>query len=144
MDDPHHLERFVAAQADCYGQALAELKGGRKTTHWMWFVFPQFVGLGRSEIAHHYAIKSAAEAAAYLRHPVLGPRLVECCEALLQIDGRSASEIFGFPDHLKLKSSLTLFSTVAERESVFDKVLANYFGGSADPRTLELLEEETE
>ena len=139
-EDPFSLERFVGAQKDSYDKALAELKRGRKVSHWMWFVFPQYAGLGRSETAHFYAIKSAAEAAAYLNHPVLGPRLLGCCDALLQVEGRSASEIFGFPDDLKLKSAMTLFSTVAGPGSVFDQVLAKYFGGHADQRTLELLE----
>lgn len=139
-EDPFNLQRFVDAQNDSYVKALAELKRGRKVSHWMWFVFPQYAGLGRSEIAHFYAIKSAAEAAAYLNHPVLGPRLLGCCDALLQVQGGSASEIFGFPDDLKLKSCVTLFQTVAASGSVFDQVLAKFFGGHADQRTLELLE----
>lgn len=143
-ENPFKLERFVTAQNSDYSQALAELKGGRKTSHWMWYIFPQFVGLGHSEIAHFYSIKSAGEAAAYLRHPILGPRLAECCEALLHIDGRTASEIFGFPDDMKLKSSVTLFSTVAGPGSVFDQVLAKYYEGHADERTLELLRKSDE
>ena len=135
-----NLQRFVAAQEDCHEQAIAELKRGRKSSHWMWFIFPQIAGLGRSEIGYFYAIKSPAEAEAYLHHPILGPRIVECCEALLQVDGKSASEIFGFPDDLKLRSSVTLFSTIAGPGSVFDQVIAKYFEGRPDQRTLELLQ----
>lgn len=141
-NDPFELERFLTAHQGSYGQALAELKGGLKVSHWMWFVFPQFAGLGRSEIARFYAIQSAAEADAYLHHPVLGQRLVECCEALLAVEGRSAAEIFGFPDDVKLQSSVTLFATVAGLGSVFEQVLTKYFGGHADLRTLGLLEQE--
>ncbi|MEO5716283.1 MAG: DUF1810 domain-containing protein [Luteolibacter sp.] len=138
--DPFNLHRFVTAQHDSYVQALSELKRGRKTSHWMWFIFPQFAGLGRSEIAHLYAIKTVREAEAYLAHPILGPRILECCDAVLLVKGRTASEIFGFPDDLKLRSSITLFSTVAEPGSVFDFVLEQFFGGDADRRTLELLD----
>lgn len=140
MPDAFNLQRFVAAQEDCYKDALAELKRGRKTSHWMWYVFPQLSGLGHSEIAQFYAIRSASEAAAYLSHPILGRRLLECCECLLQIQDRTASEIFGFPDDMKLKSSVTLFSTLTERESVFGRLIGKYFSGNADQRTLELLE----
>lgn len=136
---PFDLQRFVKAQEENYSLALAELKRGRKSSHWMWYVFPQFAGLGYSQTAQFYAIKSVGEAAAYLLHPVLGPRLVECSEALLNIEGRTVSEIFGFPDDLKLKSSITLFLTLAENDSVFDRVLGKYFGGYSDDRTLELL-----
>ncbi len=138
-DDPFDLARFVTAQEGVYDAALAELRSGRKRTHWMWFVFPQIDGLGHSPISKHYAIKSLAEARAYLDHPVLGPRLRECAEALLAVDGRSASEIFGYPDDLKLKSSMTLFARVAEPGSAFDRVLAQFFGGEEDTGTLRLL-----
>jgi uncharacterized protein (DUF1810 family) len=137
--DPFDLQRFVKAQEENYSQALAELKRGRKSSHWMWYVFPQFAGLGHSLTTQFYAIKSAGEAEAYLLHPVLGQRLVECSEALLNIEGRTVSEILGFPDDLKLKSSITLFSALAENDSVFDQVLRKYFGGYSDDRTLELL-----
>jgi uncharacterized protein (DUF1810 family) len=137
--DPHHLERFVTAQKADYDQALSELRAGRKRSHWMWYVFPQFAGLGKSEIAHFYAIKSIEEAKAYLMHPLLGPRLTECCEALLAIEGRTANEILGFPDDLKLCSSAPLFDKVAGPESPFQRIIARYFDGRPDPHTFELL-----
>lgn len=133
------LERFLEAQASCYPAALAELKAGRKRTHWMWFVFPQIAGLGSSPTSRHYAIRSRAEAEAYLAHPVLGPRLVECCRALLELEGASASDVFGYPDDLKLRSSMTLFAAVSPDGGVFSQVLDKYFGGRPDPRTLQLL-----
>jgi uncharacterized protein (DUF1810 family) len=138
-DDPFDLARFVRAQADIYASALAELRAGRKRSHWMWFVFPQIDGLGRSATARRYAIKSRAEALQYLLHPVLGPRLKECASAILGIQGRTASEIFGAPDDLKLRSSATLFASVAEPNSVFVQVLDKYFGGKRDEATLALL-----
>lgn len=138
-DDPFDLERFVAAQRSHYVTALAELRAGRKRTHWMWFVFPQMLGLGRSSTSTHYAIRSLEEARRYLAHPALGPRLAECAEALLAVEGRSASDIFGYPDDLKLRSSMTLFAEAAGPGSVFERVLRKYCGGRADARTLELL-----
>jgi uncharacterized protein (DUF1810 family) len=135
---PHDLARFVAAQGPVYAQALAELRAGRKRTHWMWFVFPQYAGLGQSPIAREYAIQSVAEAEAYLRHPVLGPRLVECAEALLAVGGRSALEILGSPDDLKLRSCATLFARVSPAGSVFARLLERYYGGQEDPETLRL------
>ena len=139
-DDLFDLDRFVQAQADSYACALAELRAGRKRSHWMWFVFPQIAGLGGSPTAIRYAIGSLAEARAYLDHPVLGTRLSECCEILLGLDGRTAEEIFGYPDVLKLRSSLTLFARAAERpETVFAAVLAKYYDGTPDARTLELI-----
>lgn len=137
--DPFHLSRFVAAQQTTYEQALRELQRGRKDSHWMWFIFPQIDGLGSSSTARHYAIKSREEAQAYLAHPVLGPRLVECCDAILAVDGKSASAIFGYPDDLKLKSSATLFAQVAGRHLQFAQVLDKYFAGQIDQRTIELL-----
>jgi uncharacterized protein (DUF1810 family) len=137
--DHFGLERFTSAQADIYGQALAELRSGQKRTHWMWFIFPQLEGLGHSATAMHYAIKSIAEARAYLDHAVLGPRLRECAEAILAVEGRTASEIFQYPDDLKLRSSMTLFAAVAEPGSVFSRVLDKYFAGKQDERTLQLL-----
>ena len=138
-DDPFDLNRFVRAQEGVHDRALAELKGGRKRTHWMWYVFPQIDGLGHSPTTKYYSIKSTAEARHYLEHPVLGARLVECGEALLALKGRSVSEIFGYPDDLKLKSSMTLFAAVAGSPSVFDRVLDNYFDGERDTRTLQLM-----
>ncbi len=132
-------ERFLSAQAPVYGQALAELRGGQKRSHWMWFIFPQIEGLGHSATSIHYAIKGLEEARAYLKHPVLGSRLRESAEAVYAVEGRTASEIFGFPDDLKLRSSMTLFAAAAEPESVFVRVLEKYFQGKHDERTLQLL-----
>ncbi len=139
QSDPHDLARFVQAQAHGYATALSELEHGRKRSHWIWYVFPQCHGLGSSPTSEHYAIRSIAEAEAYLRHPVLGPRLVECTEALLAIEGRSARDILGSPDDLKLKSSATLFALVSPAGSVFERLLEKYFAGARDDRTLRLL-----
>ena len=140
-DGPSDLGRFVEAQrGGVHEQALAELRAGRKRTHWMWFVFPQLAGLGLSPTALHYGIRSLAEAQAYLRHPVLGPRLRECARALLELEGVSAEAIFGYPDVLKLKSSMTLFAAVPDVGPEFAAVLARYYGGARDPRTLGLLD----
>ena len=136
MDD---LNRFVCAQEHDYAQALAELAGGRKRSHWMWYIFPQFDGLAMSATSKFYAIKSTEEAEAYLAHAVLGPRLVECAEAMLRIEGRSAKEILGSPDDLKLRSSATLFDAVQPEGSVFDRLLTKYFAGVRDEKTLRLL-----
>jgi uncharacterized protein (DUF1810 family) len=139
--DPFHLERFVAAQASVFTSALAELRAGRKQSHWMWFVFPQLRGLGRSSTAEFYGISSLAEARAYLSHPVLGPRLTLCTEAVLAIEGRSLHEIFGSPDDLKFCSSMTLFSRAdGGEESVFRRALDRFCTGRMDERTLALLE----
>ena len=138
MDD---LNRFLLGQESLYGLALSELRSGRKRSHWMWFVFPQFAGLGASPMSQHYAIKSAAEAEAYLRHPVLGPRLVECCEAVLAVKDRTALEIFGSPDDVKLRSCATLFAHVSPPGSVFEQLLERYFPEGPDDRTLRLLGE---
>ncbi|HEU4348805.1 MAG TPA: DUF1810 domain-containing protein [Actinoplanes sp.] len=132
------LERFVAAQAGVHDTALAELRAGRKRSHWMWFVFPQLAGLGFSATAQRYAIRDLDEARAYLAHPVLGPRLVEASATLLEVRGRSAAEIFGYPDDLKLRSSMTLFAEAAGDPGVFGEVLDRYCDGP-DQRTLELL-----
>jgi len=137
--DPFSLSRFVEAQEQNYDQALAEIKSGRKRSHWMWYVFPQLDGLAFSSTSKHYAIKSLDEARAYLQHPVLGPRLLDCADALLQIQGRTAYQIFGSPDDLKLKSSATLFAHVSPAGSVFHQVLAKYYRGGADEKTLQLL-----
>ena len=139
MADPHDLSRFVQAQQSSYEQALAEIRSGRKRSHWMWYVFPQFDGLGHSPTSRHYSIKSAAEAVAYLKHPTLGPRLLECCEALLRVEGRPALEIFGSPDDMKLRSCATLFASVSPLGSVFERVLDTYFQGRRDDATLRLL-----
>jgi uncharacterized protein (DUF1810 family) len=135
----HDLERFVRAQERTYPTALAEVRSGRKRSHWMWYVFPQIAGLGFSETSRHYAIRDTAEASAYLEHPMLGPRLIECFEAALSVDGRTAHEIFGSPDDLKFCSCATLFACVAPPGSVFQRALDKYFGGEGDPRTLELV-----
>ncbi len=139
-DDPFDLSRFTPAQERIYDRVLAELRSGQKRTHWMWYIFPQIDGLGHSTTTKHYAIKSIEEARQYLNHPVLGTRLLECAEAVLAVEGRSVSEIFGYPDDLKLKSSMTLFETVADKRSVFVRVLDKYFHGERDVRTLHLLE----
>jgi uncharacterized protein (DUF1810 family) len=135
---PFALDRFVSAQASVYSQALAEIRRGQKRTHWIWFIFPQIAGLGHSSTSMHYAIESLEEARAYLKHPLLGPRLIECAEAVLAVEGRTASEIFPYPDDLKLRSSMTLFAAVAGPESVFVRVLEKYFQGKHDERTLQL------
>ena len=141
--DPHDLERFVAAQAPHWADVRAELASGRKRSHWMWFVFPQLRGLGRSAMAERYGIGSRAEAAAYLAHRLLGPRLVECTGLMLGAPaGKSALAILGSPDDLKFRSSMTLFAAVAgDAGSPFDLALARFFGGRADPATLALLGE---
>ena len=144
MDDPFNLSRFVRAQEDDYQQALSEIRRGRKRTHWMWYIFPQVEGLGSSPTSREYSIKGIEEAKAYLEHAVLGPRLLECAEAVLQVEGRSAAGIFGFPDDLKLRSSVTLFRCVSPPGSVFERVLEKYFDGEPDAATLRLLDIETE
>jgi trans-aconitate 2-methyltransferase len=137
--DQYGLRRFVEAQEGVYGHALSEVRRGRKNTHWMWYIFPQLVGLGSSAASKRFAIRSLEQAEAYLAHPVLGPRLVECCEAALAVEGRSACEIFGCPDEMKLRSCATLFACVSPPGSVFEKVLAKYFRGEPDEKTLRLL-----
>jgi uncharacterized protein (DUF1810 family) len=139
VDDPYDLQRFVDAQEPVLDRVRAELGRGRKESHWMWFVFPQIAGLGSSPTAREYAISSIEEARAYLAHPVLGPRLVECAELVAAVEGRSAAQIFGYPDDLKLRSSMTLFANAARDTPVFTEVIDRFFDGEADPRTLELL-----
>jgi uncharacterized protein (DUF1810 family) len=138
-EDPYELDRFIRAQEGVYDRVLAELRGGLKRTHWMWYIFPQIDGLGHSPTARQYAIKSLEEARRYLAHPVLGARLVECAESVLAVQGRSASEIFGYPDDMKLRSSMTLFALVAEPHSVFERVLDRYFQGKRDAGTLQIV-----
>ena len=133
------LERFVQAQAPIYEQALAELRAGRKQSHWMWFIFPQIQGLGQSAMSHSYAIRSLKEAQDYLAHPLLGRRLRECFEATEQIGDKSAYQIFGSPDDLKFRSSLTLFAQAAPEDALIDSLLRKYFQGDRDEATLEIL-----
>lgn len=133
-----NLDRFVEAQAPVYPRALAELTAGRKQSHWMWFVFPQISGLGKSPMAQHYAIHSLQEARDYLDHPVLGARLKECTQAVMDVEGRSAHEIFDTPDDLKFHSSMTLFAHAAPEEPLFRTALEKYFNGREDSATLKL------
>ena len=139
MSDPYHLCRFIDAQESDYRSALAEIEAGRKESHWMWYVFPQYDGLGFSSTSRRYAIKSREEAEAYLGDPVLGPRLGECVDALLAVTGRTAYEIFGSPDDIKLKSCMTLFAHISVDGSAFEQVLDKYFDGHRDLKTLELV-----
>ena len=136
MTDSYDLQRFETAQEGVYAAALRELRAGRKTGHWMWFIFPQFAGLGMSPMSRRYAISSLAEARAYVEHPVLGPRLAQCAEVLTELDGRSAQDIFGGIDAVKLRSSMTLFARAAGAGSVYHTVLDRHFGGDADEQTL--------
>ena len=141
MNKAYVLERFVQAQQPVYAQVLEELQAGRKQSHWMWFIFPQIKGLGHSEMARRYAISSKDEAAAYLAHPVLGPRLEQCAQLVLAIQGKSLDEIFGHPDNMKFCSSMTLFASVAGPASIFQACLNKYCGNQADPGTLGKLAE---
>lgn len=138
-DDPYDLKRFVDAQDRVFTQVLLELHKGEKVGHWMWFVFPQIAGLGRSQTARIFAISSRREAEAYLQHPVLGPRLRECSRAVSRVEGRSAHDIFGDPDELKFRSSMTLFANVAADKRVFGEALERFFGGRPDAFTLQKL-----
>jgi uncharacterized protein (DUF1810 family) len=138
-DDPYHLSRFVHAQQEDFERALAEINSGKKRTHWMWYIFPQLDGLAFSSTSKYYAIKSIEEAKAYLDHPVLGPRLRQCAEAVICVEGRSATEIFGSPDDLKLRSCATLFACVLPPGSVFDRLLEKYYDSERDRKTLRLL-----
>ncbi|MBT2322400.1 DUF1810 domain-containing protein [Variovorax paradoxus] len=139
MNDPFDLQRFVAAQDAVIDSVRAELRSARKRSHWMWFVFPQLAGLGRSETARHYAIASLDEARAYLAHPLLGPRLAECSALVLAVQGRTVGEIFGAPDDLKFWSSMTLFDQVDPSQAVFRDCLDKYFDGRSDSGTLSLI-----
>jgi uncharacterized protein (DUF1810 family) len=137
--DPFDLIRFVRAQEGTYDQALSELKLGRKRSHWIWWIFPQLDGLGFSPITKRFSIKSEDEARAYLAHPILGPRLIECAEAIVSVQGKSARDILGSPDDLKLKSCATLFAQVSPLGSVFEQILEKFYSGERDPATLGLL-----
>lgn len=139
MKDSDSLFRFLDAQSNSYEQALSEIKSGRKRSHWMWFIFPQLQGLGYSETARFYAIKDLQEARLYLQHPVLGPRLIEISKALLALEGKTANQVLGNPDDLKLRSSMTLFASVPGADPVFQAVLDKYYRGEADEKTLQLL-----
>ncbi|HLK62230.1 MAG TPA: DUF1810 domain-containing protein [Bryobacteraceae bacterium] len=139
MSDPFDLERFVDAQEEDYESVLEELQRGSKRGHWMWYVFPQLKGLGRSSMAYEFGIAGRAEAEAYLAHPILGPRLIECTRRVNTVEGRSAEQIFGSIDTLKFRSSMTLFAQVAGPESIFAKALEKYFGGVGDRLTLDRL-----
>lgn len=138
-EDSFDLQRFVSAQSLAWDNACAELREGRKQTHWMWFVFPQLAELGRSATAKFYGLSGADEARAYLAHPILGERLKTCCAILLQLHQRTAVEIFGTIDAMKLRSCLTLFAAVSRDEPVFAECLLRYFGGKSDPMTLNLV-----
>jgi uncharacterized protein (DUF1810 family) len=140
MEDKYKLTRFVDAQNQVYLTAFSEIRNGRKETHWMWFIFPQLKGLGKSSTASYYGITGLEEARAYLKHPILGKHLVEICSALLAVEGKEASEIFGSPDDLKLQSSMTLFSQVEGADNVFQRVLDKYFRGKPDGKTMAILE----
>lgn len=141
MPEPYDLQRFVDAQQSIYPQALAELHAGYKQSHWMWFVFPQITGLGHSSMAQRYAIADLHEAQAYLQHPLLGPRLEECAQAMLQHSDRTARQILGSPDDMKLRSSMTLFAKAAPERTIFQQLLDSFYDGKADPGTLKRLQD---
>lgn len=136
MNDSYNLQRFVDAQASVYEVVRSELKAGRKQSHWIWFIFPQLKGLGFSSTAQFYGIGSRGEAEAYLAHPVLGARLRECTALVNAVNGRSIDQILGYPDDMKFRSSVTLFSAVTEENQVFEEALRKYFGGVPDPATV--------
>ena len=139
MNDPYNLRRFMDAQSGVYEQVRSELREGRKRSHWMWFIFPQVKGLGHSQMAQTFAITSKDEAAAYVSHTVLGPRLRECTQLVTEVEGRTLEEILGYPDNLKFRSSMTLFAQVAADNQLFVAALGKYCNGELDPATLELL-----
>ena len=138
--EQYNLSRFIDAQETAYEGAMLELARGKKESHWVWYVFPQIEGLGKSDTAKFYSIKSLEEGRAYLEHPVLGPRLIEACEILLTLKGTSINEVMGFPDDLKLLSSMTLFETFSESNSVFTRIIEIYFDSERDEATLEIIE----
>jgi uncharacterized protein (DUF1810 family) len=137
--DPYNLERFIIAQDSVFKRVLSELQAGTKMGHWMWFIFPQIRGLGRSPISIEFAISSRDEAQAYLQHPLLGPRLKECTSLVLQVEGRSATDIFNSPDDMKFRSSMTLFAQVSGADDIFHRALQKYFNGIPDRLTLDRL-----
>ena len=139
MNDPYNLQRFVAAQHSVFDEVCSELRRGQKRSHWMWFIFPQIKGLGHSPMANQYAISSREEAAAYLQHSILGPRLRECTRLVNLIEGRSIEQIFGYPDDLKFRSSMTLFAHATSENEVFTDAVQKYFAGEFDRLTLGLL-----
>ena len=139
MRDLYNLQRFVDSQNPVYDRVRSELRGGSKRSHWMWFIFPQIAGLGHSSTAQHYAISSLKEAEAYLQHPILGPRLRECTQLVNDITGRTIEEIFGYPDDLKFRSSMTLFARATADNGVFRQALQKYFDGADDPLTVKIL-----
>ena len=139
MTDAYNLHRFLGAQERVYDKVLQELRAGRKTSHWMWFIFPQIAGLGHSAMAQQFAIGSLDEAKAYLQHSVLGPRLRACTQLVLDVNGRSAEEIFGYPDNLKFRSCMTLFLAAATDNAIFNDALLKYFDGQPDTLTLDIL-----
>lgn len=143
MRDAYNLQRFLDAQEGVYDTVLSELRAGRKSSHWIWFIFPQIPGLGHSEMARQFAITLLDEAKAYLRHPILGPRLRACTQLVLEVNGRSAEEIFGYPDHLKFWSCMTLFLTTATDNTLFKNALLKYFDGQPDQLTLDLLAQQS-
>jgi uncharacterized protein (DUF1810 family) len=143
MPDAYNLHRFLDAQERVYDRVLEELRAGRKSSHWMWFIFPQIAGLGHSSMAQQFAMGSLDEAKAYLQHPILGSRLRECTQLVLNVEGRSAEEIFGYPDYLKFRSCLTLFLTAAPDNALFNASLLKYFHGKPDQLTLDLLAQQT-
>ena len=137
MNDPYNLQRFIAAQDANYEMVIKELKAGQKKSHWMWYIFPQIAGLGHSATAQKFAIHSKEEAVAYITHPVLGIRLKECAQIVVNIENRTAREIFGYPDDLKFRSSMTLFHYVARNEPIFQEALTKYYAGEPDRLTIE-------
>ena len=139
MDDPYNLRRFLDAQNPVYQQVLAELRQGEKKSHWMWFIFPQLRGLGHSAMANRYAISSRNEAEAYLKNPILGSRLRHCTQLVMLVEGRSIDQIFEDPDHLKFRSSMTLFASTAIENTLFKDALQKYFAGKLDPLTIDRL-----
>jgi len=139
QEDPHNLQRFLDAQNAVFAQVCSELRAGRKRSHWMWFIFPQIQGLGYSPLARKFAISSLQEAKAYLDHPILGARLKELCRLVNRVEGRSIEEIFGYPDDLKFRSSMTLFAHAASDDQIFRDALEKYFNGEDDPATVERL-----
>jgi uncharacterized protein (DUF1810 family) len=143
MTDPYNLQRFLDAQERVYDTVLDELRAGRKSSHWMWFIFPQIIGLGHSGMAQQFAIASLDEAKAYLQHPILGPRLRECTQLVLNVEGHSTEEIFSYPDNLKFRSCMTLFMAATTDNKIFKDALLKYFDGKPDTLTLDILARHT-